>query len=311
MQVDGHSEAEPGPQGGTAYNGAAKWLGSTNGKSGSLASADLTYAYSWRWLTQPQGVWSEAEQARGWTFEPTERIREIFAGTARNKMRPWWATYTTSNYIATSRAPFNPMEYVFRTTGLIRGNHGYGFVLDDLHKDAGDHLYEWCGMLSGGVWEADLPDVPKGGLVLGYDHSKDAANVGMNTMAPYEASGHRSRILPLKGDPLLLVLPITPETSGDPSLPLIRVETARGPLDRKGVPQPYDRLVICSRANEGHFRILLIPFRMGEELPKITHASGSDEATLEWKGQKDLLKFRAESKSATSLTVTRDGKSAL
>ena len=311
VQVDGHSEAEPGPQGGTSYNGAAKWLGSTNGESGSLASADLTYAYSWRWLTQPQGVWSEAEQARGWTFEPTERIREIFAGTARNKMRPWWATYTTSNYIATCRAPFNPMEWVFRTTGLIRGKHPYGFVIDDLRKDGAEHTYEWCGMVSGGVWEADLPDAPKGSLVLGYDRSKDAANIGMTTMAPYDARGRRSRILPSKGDPLLLVLPITPDSSGEASLPLIRVETAQGPLDRKGVPQSYDRLVIGSRAKEGHFKVLLIPFRMGEELPKITHAPGSDEATLEWKGQKDLLKFRAEPKSATSLTVTRDGKSVL
>jgi len=308
VQVDGHSEAEPGPQGGTAYNGAAKWLGSTNGESGSLASADLTYAYSWRWLTQPQGVWSEAEQARGWTFEPTERIREIFAGTARNKMRPWWATYTTSNYIATSRAPFNPMESVFRTTGLVRGKHAYGFVLDDLRKDGGDHLYEWCGMLSGGVWEADLPDVPKGGLVLGYDRSKDAANIGMTTMAPYEAGAHRSRILPSKGDPLLLVLPITPEASGDPSLPLIRVETAKGPLDKKGIPQPYDRLVIGTRAKEGHFKVLLIPFRMGEPLPVLSRDGKTSEATVAWSDQKDSLTFHQTENGQTGVMITRDGK---
>jgi hypothetical protein len=311
VQVDGHSEAEPGPQGITAYNGAAKWLGSTNGESGALASADLTYAYSWRWMTQPPGKWSETVQGLGWAFEPTERIREIFAGTARNKMRPWWLTYTTSNYIATSRAPFNPMEYVFRTTGLVRGEHTYGFVLDDLRKDGADHLYEWCGMLGGGVWEASCPDAPKGSLVLGYDRSKDASSIGMTAMAPYEVKAHQSALSPAKGDPLLLVLPITPETSGDASLPLIKVETPPGPLDKKGVAQLYDRLVISTRAKEGHFKVLLIPFRMGEELPKITHAAGSDEVILEWKGQRDLLKFHGESKSPASFSVTRAGKSVL
>ena len=226
-------------------------------------------------------------------------------------MRPWWSTYTTSNYIATSRAPFNPMEYVFRTTGISRGAHPYGFVIDDLRKDGSDHLYQWCGMLGGGVWEASVPNVPKGSLVLGYDHTKDASNIGMTTMAPYEAKAHQSPLSPLKGDSLLLVLPITPDASGDPSLPLIKVETAQGPLDKKGVPQPYDRLVISTRAKEGHFKVLLIPFRMGEELPKITHAAGSDEVILEWKGQKDLLKFQTAPNSPGTLSVTRNGKSVL
>lgn len=308
VQVDGHSEAEVVPEGYTAYNGAAKWLGSTNGKSGALASADLTYAYSWRWMTQPPGVWNKIIQSWGWTFEPTERIREIFAGTARNKMRPWWLTYTTSNYIATSRAPFNPMEYVFRTTGISRGAHPYGFVIDDLRKDGAEHLYQWCGMLSGGVWQANVPDVPKGSLVLGYDHTKDAANIGMTMMAPYEASSHKTLLNPSKGDPLLLVLPITPDASADPSLPLIKVETALGPLDKKGIPQPYDRLVINSRSKEGHFNVLLIPFHMGEPMPSVSYDAKTSTATVAWGNQKDLLSFEQASNGKTAMTIVRDGK---
>jgi hypothetical protein len=311
VQVDGHSEAEPGPQGITAYNGAAKWLGSTNSESGAVASADLTYAYSWRWMTQPPGTWNETVQGLGWTFEPTERIREIFAGTARNKMRPWWLTYTTSNYIATSRAPFNPMEYVFRTTGLVRGGHSYGFVVDDLRKDGQPHLYQWCGMLGGGVWQVNVPDVPKGSLVLGYDRSKDAANIGMTMMAPYEISEHKTPITPSKGDPLLLVLPITPDTSVDSTLPLIGVETAKGPLDKKGVPQAYDRLVISTRANEGHFRVLLIPFRMGDPLPSVAYDSKNSAAIVAWSDQKDVLKFHQSQNGQTGVIVTRGGKSVL
>jgi hypothetical protein len=311
VQVDGHSEAEPGPQGITAYNAAAKWLGSTNTESGAVASADLTYAYSWRWMTQPPGTWNETVQGLGWAFEPTERIREIFAGTARNKMRPWWLTYTTSNYIATSRAPFNPMEYVFRTTGMVRGGHPYGFVIDDLRKDGSDHLYQWCGMLSGGVWEAKVPDVPKGALVLAYDHTKDASNIGMTAMAPYQAKPHQSALSPTKGDPLLLVLPITPETSGDASLPPIKVEISAGPLDKKGVPQNYNRLVISTRSKEGHFKVLLIPFRMGDPMPSVAFDPKGSAATIIWGDQKDILKFHQGEKGQTGITVTRGGKSVL
>lgn len=308
VQVDGHSEAEPGPQGITAYNGAAKWIGSTNGESGALASADLTYAYSWRWMTQPPGTWNETVQGLGWAFEPTERIREIFAGTARNKMRPWWLSYTTSNYIATSRAPFNPMEYVFRTTGLCRGKHPYGFVIDDLRKDGSDHLYQWCGMLSGGVWQARLPDTPKGSLVLGYDPGKDASNIGMTSMAPYETASQKADLSPSKGDPLLLVLPITPDNSTDASQPLIKVETAQGPLDKKGVPQMYDRLVISTRSKEGHFKVLLIPFRMGEPMPSVSLDAKTSVATVAWGDQKDTLTFDQGSDGKTAVTITRHGK---
>lgn len=308
VQVDGHSEAEPAPQGGTAYNGAAKWLGSINGESAALASADLTYAYSWRWMTQPPGTWNETVQGLGWAFEPTERIREIFAGTARNKMRPWWLSYTTSNYIATSRAPFNPMEYVFRTTGLCRGKHPYGFVIDDLRKDGADHLYQWCGMLSGGVWQAKLPDAPKGSLVLGYDPGKDASNIGMTSMAPYEITSNKADLSPSKGDPLLLVLPITPDNSADASQPLIKVETAQGPPDKKGLPQMYDRLVIGTRSKEGHFKVLLIPFRMGDPVPSLSFDVKTSVATVAWGDQKDTLTFDQGSDGKTAVTITRHGK---
>lgn len=309
VQVDGRSEAEPGPQGITAYNGAAKWIGSTNGESGAVASADLTYAYSWRWMTQPPGIWNATVQGLGWSFEPTERIREIFAGTARNKMRPWWLTYNTSNYIATSRALFNPMEYVYRTTGLSRGNHPYGLVIDDLRKDGAEHLYQWCGMLSGGVWEAAVTGAPKGSLVLGYDRSKDVSNPAMTTLPPYgKGDGAVGALKPVSGDPLLLVLPLTPDASNDKVASLISVEKAKGPLDKKGVPQPYDRLVISTRSQESHFKVLLIPFRMGEPMPSVTYDDKSFTATLRWGDQCETLVFAQGSNGKTDVTISREGK---
>ena len=130
----------------------------------------------------------------------------------------------------------------------------------------------------------------------------------MTTMAPYEAKAHQSPLSPLKGDSLLLVLPITPDASGDPSLPLIKVETAQGPLDKKGVPQPYDRLVISTRAKEGHFKVILIPFSMGEPMPSVSYDAKTSTATVAWGDQKETLTFDQGSNGKTAITINRDGK---
>ena len=153
--MDGESEPTAIPGGPLGYNGAATYLGATIGDNASVGSADLTYAYSWRWNTQPPQVWSDELKAMDWELDPSPENLRIWAGTARYKMRPWWANYNYSNYIPTSRAPFNPMQYVFRSTALVRGTHPYGIVVDDLKKDESPHLYQWAGMLNGGVWQAD------------------------------------------------------------------------------------------------------------------------------------------------------------
>jgi len=109
------------------YQAAGKYLGSKTSNNFSTASADLTNSYSYRWQTQPPQVWSDELKSLPWELDPSDKNLKMFAGTARYKMRPWWATYNFSNYIATSRAPFNPMQYVYRSVALIRGTHNYGW----------------------------------------------------------------------------------------------------------------------------------------------------------------------------------------
>ncbi len=93
VQVDGHSEPES--VAGNAYNARAKYLGAAIEPSAAAASADLTYAYSYRWLTQPPKVWTDQLSSMGWELEPNPDVLKIFAGTTRYKMRPWWPTKNT------------------------------------------------------------------------------------------------------------------------------------------------------------------------------------------------------------------------
>ena len=291
VQIDGHSEAEPAP-GINGYNAPAKYLGAVTGPGGACASA-----YSYRWQTQPSQVWDESVKAMPWELDPSPQILKIFAGTARYKMRPWWSAYTFSNYIATSRAPFNPMKHVFRTAGLVRGAHPYGFLIDDAKKDDAAHLYQWAAMLNGGVWKADAPGVPAGCVALAFRE--------MPANAKPEPVGSRPAIVPAAGEPLLLVVPLEPAASGDGAMPLISVETREGAADRKGIVQTYDRLTVNVRATEARFKVLLIPFRMGDPLPRVSFDAGSGNASLAWKDQTDRIAFKAASDSRTQCVIRR------
>ena len=292
--VDGISEPEGSSGLGTGYQAAATYIGAKKTVSGSFAAADLTNSYSYRWQTQPASVWEPKMAALQWEFDPSPQNIKTFAGTSRYKMRPWWATYNYSNYIATSRALFNPMQYVFRSVGLVRGKHAYGIMVDDLKKDETTHLYQWTAMLNGGVWQSDIIGRNKHELIL--------------AMGKYDAKKITpdSHISPKKGDPLLLVYALSMvENTGTESTSML-VSTEKGPNDKQGKEQFYNRLAIQTNAKEAHYKILLIPFRMGEELPEIINEKTG--IIVSWKdGQKDLLNFSAMN-GRNVISVKRNGK---
>jgi hypothetical protein len=299
VRVDGHSDAESDPQVASGYIAAPKYLGANSSDQGGFASADLTNAYSYRWMTQPQQVWSEKSDKLGWEMDPSSDIAKIFAGTARYKMRPWWASYTYVNYMATSRAVWNPMQYVYRSAGLVRGKHPLGLVVDDAKKDDRDHLYQWAAMLNGPVWEATIPDVPDGAKVLGLEKgASDQKAIGTADKKP---------LIPQQGDPMLLVYPVGLEAPAADS-PLMEVGVEPGPPDRKGVVSNYDRLLINHRGHEAHFKVLLIPFHAGEAMPKVSYDRAADKASVDWSDESDQLSFAAGSDGRCKVTVARAGQ---
>ena len=296
--VDGVSEPVNMPGTANGYQAAATYLGATLNVGASAASADLTNSYTYRWLTQPAQVWSEEGNKMGWEMDPSPYIKDMFAGTARYKMRPWWANYTYVNYIATSRAKFNPMQYVYRTVGLVRGEHPYGIVVDDAKKDDQSHLYQWTAMLNGGVWQADVAGLAKGQTVL-----------AIRKWDP-KAPANRPLIKPEAGESLLLVCPVGLE-SGDASLPLIQVSTEEGPADRNDKPTAYDRIAINHRSTDAAYRVLLVPFRYGEPLPQIAYDPAKGVASIQNGQQVDQIAFKIEADHRTRLSVSRNGSEVL
>ena len=300
VQVDGISEAVSLPDDKIlGWNAAAKYLGATENTSGAAGSADLSYAYSWRWLCQSPQTWSGHLASLGWEPEPSPRVLEIFAGTARYKMRPWWSTYNFANFMPTCRAPFNPMQRVFRTVGLVRGEKPYSFVVDDVKKDDATHLYQWAAMLNGGVWRANVSGLAKNQIALAFregDPKLDSAET-------------KPAITPQPGEPLLLVTALGMNDSGNDSLPLLQVARVEGPKDKTGKPQFFDRLVVNQRAAESNFRVLLLPVRAGEKYPEVS--ATANRAVVNWNGQRDEILFASDEQQRTHVSVSRDGKKIL
>jgi hypothetical protein len=297
VQVDGHSEAESIPGITLGWNAAAKYLGTTLNSYATAGTADLTYAYSYTWMTQPQATWDASNANMGWELDPSPDILKIFAGTARYKIREWWANSNDSNFIATSRAPFNPMQYVFRTAGLVRGKHPYGYIVDDVKKDTNSHLYQWIGMLNGGVWKADVSGLPANMTALAYRPADPTAKPDLSMNKP--------ALVPQPGAPLLVVCVLNLANSGQPSQPLFKVETLISPPDKKGATTPYDRLSINTQGTSGDFRVLLLPYRQGEPIPKVVYDAASQTASVDWPGQKDQFLFTSDDTHRTHVTIRR------
>ena len=292
--VDGKSEAENESGVGTSYQAPAKYVGVNSKTDGSFATADLTNSYSYRWQTQPGPIWEKSMDALNWELDPSAENLKIFAGTSRYKMRPWWATYNYSNYIATSRALYNPMQFVYRSVGLVRGKHAYGIVIDDLKKDENTHSYQWTAMLNGGVWQADLAVRNEHEMIL--------------AMGKYDAKKITpvNKIIPQKGDPLLMLYVFNTVENSEKGSSVIKVTTEKGPDDKQGKEQLYNRIAIQKTSKEAHYKVLLIPFRFGEELPEINYEK--NQLKVLWKdGQTDQLNF-SENKGRNKVSVFRNGR---
>ena len=282
--IDGKAEADGPPAGAT-------FLGTNDSKEASFATIDQTYAYTWQWCTQVLN-WGtgfaklDSSVANGWELEPNPAMIDYFRGTMRYKMRPWWPTANFSNWTPTLRARWNPMQYVFRSVGLVRGNHAYGLVIDDAKKDGQTHQYQWAAMLAKGVWAARVDNLPAGAAVLAYRNEQEKFWDKPSAQAP---------VVPKPGEPLLLVYDLEKNTTA--------VETATdGPDEGKG-PLRYNRLTIFRQGVEARFRVLLIPYRAGEALPELRYQN--NKVVVQWADQTDTIRFDEGPDKRTHIVVER------
>lgn len=300
-----------------------KYLGAEMKPGGAFATTDITNAYDWRWTTQvvlwDEGGWwcADAPTKLGYEFEPDPEVIQAFKGTQHRKMRIWWASYNFSNWFPTVRAPYNPVEHAYRSVGLVKGDRPYALIVDDVKKDDLVHQYQWTAATGDRVWTSEAWSRDKermpNHLILA--HEAPFANDTV-ALVPRHHGGKQSHIRPKEGDPQLLVcfLNYDPEIPAgeDPRdtgvLPLMELRTSEGPRDHRGLKQQfYDQVVINQSHTEGEYKVLLLPFKAGEELPKISYDHEKLIATIQWPDQTDEIVFTLEG-NRTRTKVLRDGK---
>ena len=291
LLIDGFAQSEQCPA-------KADYLGATLGDKFSVAAANLSYAYNWTWCTQVRdwGAGFAVYNApvytdKVWELETRPEILKIFRGTSHYKMRIWWATSNQANFIPTLRAPWNPVKYVYRSAGLVKGDNAFGIICDDACKDENNHLYQWTAMLGKNVWKAEVNGIPENCTVVAHSKTFDALKAPTNTPA----------IKPKKGDPLLMVCALGMKPSDVVDMPLIYTELAQnGPNEGKG-SQTYARLVINQVDKKVNYRVLLIPFRFGEKLPVIQY--NNNTATVTRNGKTDKITFSKRNDNRTEIKV--------
>ncbi len=93
------------------------------------------------------------------------------------------------------------------------------------------------------------------------------------------------------GTPMLLVQEVGPS--------VCRVENVR------------DRTLVSTDAVECRFRIVMVPFRMGEHFPRITVDASTGTARVEWGDQVDEVRFDVAKDNRTRVSVLRGGEEIL
>lgn len=223
----------------------------------------------------------------------------------------------------TVKAAHNPVEYAFRTAGLVKGEHPYVLIVDDIKKDDDEHLYEWLMML-----EMDL--IPL--AITLYDdpvharHFKPSEDTTSDSVytdiligidgTPSSKPGYYFRYHPKKGDLVLLVRVLEargpepgPAFSGSPQPRVETFEKKDFCNDFGGRSFDLDkRLVVPSRSVTPNFKILLYPHRYGDPLPRTDYEEGGDGFNIRIGNQHDRIDLGRLETGRTALRISRDGQ---
>lgn len=295
-----------------------QWINHVNTELGTLGICNAKYAYDWFWpktIAASSSIEDSQFNYDRWKsfkeevesyykiynnvpkeLEDTPHIVEHFKGYTELGARVWdedgWPI----------RTEHNPVQYAYRTAGLIRGRQQpYVLIVDDIRKDNKEHLYEWT-MMTG--LDVDVNIISKSEIHL---YSRE----------------HSNGSSPQNGDPMLLVrvldLGIPEQEKNYDTVPSIRLETFEKrdtynnthPLYKQDGAGSYGldrRLIIPSRSIEPRFKVLLIPYRYGETLPEISFDPQTQQAILNWGNNSDTFNFIKQDNGKTSVELYRNNQ---
>jgi hypothetical protein len=196
---------------------------------------------------------------------------------------PYWQTSMKG---AENWIPRSPIQRAFRTAGLIRGAHPYVLIVDDIQKDAAPHQYQWGMILEDDLVQNSVVRDHSGGAF------RDDVIIGEKT--PTSA-----------GARFLLVRTLNAEGGDGSEAPAIETFDLPNPPQR---PIEMHRLNINSKCVAPDFKMLLFPYRGGQEQPITKWNADRTVLTIDWSDQHDTVSFVKGPDGRTRINVTRDAK---
>ena len=295
-----------------------------------IISADLTYAYNWTWHYYwvvpkkqereggtgglPEAPWvpeKEDPYDLGWPAEEDFLPHDLsnqpdlgFVGIWQYKKR------------------HNEVAHAYRTAIMVRGEHPYVLIVDDVRKDDREHLYEWLLQLAP---DLELLYARHDDIVL--KEAGEATEKGSIRAAP--------------GAKRLLVRSLGPWREFPKTQPMAynranfhtdaRVESHQYGFhernDRAQVSARIGkRLVVPYRGASGDFVMLLYPYQTtmpngtkeekqawcdepaGAHMPETSWNADHSELTVRTGDQTDVFTFKQLGSGRRQISMTRDGK---
>ena len=213
-------------------------------------------------------------------------------GFAHTDYGPWSAeTRLVEGY-----RPWNTMEQAYRTVQVAKGDNPYVLVIDDAKKDNQLHQFDWNISVPVDAVLADVatPEVQFQNTEPS-DNRMDDIVLAKGDIAKDAKTG---KLLLKKGDPLCLIRVLWRKT--DYGFPVPKLEKFEG----------YALVTIPARAVSPEFKVLVYPYKYGEEVPKTTWNRDRTQLTVEFKNQKDVYNYTTTDGGRTVFELKRNGKAA-
>lgn len=280
-----------------------------------FAVGDAKYAWDWTWrrLQKRGGFYTKEDITNNRVeippgFEPVMQTPNDFALTKHPYAYLNRPLFELGDWILPSgalspmvRAPYLPVQRAFRTAGLIRGQHPYILVVDDIQKNDDPARYDWGLLLEYDVQMLKLDQMADGQtdiLLWGSDPNQTAKRPAEALPGVPEGSVNVT-----EGEPMLLVRVLN--RNGEPIAP----EIVERPNQNN--PKKYPRvrrLVIPSQSPSPDFKVLLYPHRLGDPLPETKWNADRTAVTVRFPDdQTDEIRFTKGGGGKTHVQVARNG----
>ena len=271
--------------------------------------ADAKNVWDWQWAAREMKPGEpDPRLQQGWQkVASTPNDFRFTQGKEAHLRKPWYGKdhwLQPGKITGIAQRPHYPVRKAFRTAGLVRGKHPYALIIDDIQKDDRPHHYKWLMLAS-----SDLEIAP-GKLGYRFDPRQATGDI---TLSCRDSARNATDVREVrKGDRLLLVrvLECKQRQKGAPHAP-----PAVGYLQEfmAGIRwhQAGKRLVLPSWSVAPDYKVLLFPYRHGDELPVTRWNQARTALTVAWPDQRDELAFRTGPDGRTRLVMARDGKKVL